>query len=169
MVTTSRRVRRGPLIASGVVIGAGLGGFVDGIVLHQILQWHNMLSAQIPPETVVAIKTNMVWDGVFHAAVSVMTAAGLAMLWRAGGQADVPWSGRTFLGSLVAGWGLFNVVEGLIDHHLLGLHHVNESSENWLAWDLGFLVFGAALLGVGWAMIRAAAGDTVPRGGARTV
>jgi len=33
------------LVASGIYLGAGLGGFVDGIVLHQILQWHHMLTS----------------------------------------------------------------------------------------------------------------------------
>jgi uncharacterized membrane protein len=28
-----------------VWLGIGLGGFVDGIVLHQILQWHHMSTA----------------------------------------------------------------------------------------------------------------------------
>jgi uncharacterized membrane protein len=27
-----------------LLLGIGLGGFFDGIVLHQILQWHHMLS-----------------------------------------------------------------------------------------------------------------------------
>ena len=27
---------------AGILIGIGMGGFVDGIVLHQIAQWHNM-------------------------------------------------------------------------------------------------------------------------------
>jgi uncharacterized membrane protein len=54
-------LQRAPVIAPGLVIGAGLGGFVDGIVFHQILQWHGMLSSRIPPDTVVAIKVNMVW------------------------------------------------------------------------------------------------------------
>ncbi len=27
------------------ILGVGLGGFVDGIVLHQVLQWHHMLSS----------------------------------------------------------------------------------------------------------------------------
>jgi uncharacterized membrane protein len=26
------------------LMGIGLGGFIDGIVLHQILQWHHMLT-----------------------------------------------------------------------------------------------------------------------------
>ena len=157
------RVRYGPLVAAGVLLGAGLGGFVDGIVLHQIAQVHNLLSARIPVTDLVSAKVNMLWDGVFHAGVWLLTAAGLGMLWRAGGRPDVPWSGRTFVGALLAGWGLFNVVEGVIDHQILGLHHVHEYAENPLVWDLAFLAFGAALLGVGWALVRSGKGDAAPR------
>ncbi len=148
------RTRR-PLVAAGILLGAGLGGFVDGILLHQILQWHNMLSAQLPPDTLVRAKVNMYWDGLFHAAVWVMTVVGLALLWAATGRPDVPRSGRTLWGGLLLGWGLFNVIEGIIDHQLLGLHHVREYSSNQLAWDLGFLGLGAALLLSGWALVRA--------------
>ncbi|MCK1539441.1 DUF2243 domain-containing protein, partial [Bradyrhizobium sp. 176] len=31
-------------ISAGVLLGLGLGGFFDGIVFHQLLQWHHMLS-----------------------------------------------------------------------------------------------------------------------------
>ena len=160
----SNDARQGPLIRAGILLGAGLGGFVDGILLHQILQWHNMLSAQLPPNDLVNVKTNMVWDGLFHAGVWVLTAVGLGMLWGAGRRRDVPWSGRTFIGGLLAGWGLFNVVEGVVDHHLLGLHHVNEYSDSLFAWDVGFLAFGAALLLAGWVLIRAGRGETRARG-----
>ena len=152
--STSTRLNRTPLIAAGLLLGAGLGGFIDGIVLHQMLPWHNMLSAQLPPDTLVGAKVNMYWDGVFHAAVWVLTAIGLGMLWSATGRADVPRSGRTLWGGLLLGWGLFNVVEGLIDHHLLGLHHVWEYATNKTAWDLAFLGLGALLLLSGWALIR---------------
>jgi uncharacterized membrane protein len=147
--------RRTPLVAAGILLGAGLGGFVDGIVLHQILQWHNMLSGQLPPDTLVRAKVNMYWDGLFHAAVWVLTAVGLAMLWSATGRAEVPHSGRTLLGGLLLGWGLFNVVEGIIDHEVLGLHHVYEYTPNHLPADLGFLAFGLLLLLSGWALVRA--------------
>jgi uncharacterized membrane protein len=147
--------RRTPLVAAGILLGAGLGGFVDGIVLHQILQWHNMLSGQLPPDTLVRAKVNMYWDGLFHAAVWVLTVVGLAMLWSATGRADVPHSGRTLLGGLLLGWGLFNVVEGIIDHEVLGLHHVYEYTPNHLPADLGFLGFGLLLLLSGWALVRA--------------
>src|SRR5690606_18775693 len=108
-----KATRDGPLVAAGVLLGVGLGGFVDGIALHQILQWHNMLSAIIPPDDLVAMKVNMVWDGLFHALTWTMTAVGLGLLFHAGGREEVPWDGRIFGGALVLGWGLFNFVEGL--------------------------------------------------------
>lgn len=157
-------LRRGPLISAGVMLGAGLGGFVDGISLHQILQLHNMLSARIPPNDLVSAKVNMYWDGLFHAAVWVMTAIGLAILWRAGQRRDVPWSGRTFLGSLVSGWGLFNLIEGVIDHLVLGIHHVYEYTDNHLPWDLAFLASGVVLLLGGWALMRSGCNDALRRG-----
>lgn len=148
-----RQPQRGPLICAGLLMGAGLGGFADGIVLHQILQWHHMLSTRLPPDTLVNIKVNMFWDGIFHAAVWLMTVMGLACLWRAGRRREVPWSGRTFTGSLMAGWGMFNIVEGLIDHHWLRLHHVNEIAAHSTFWDAMFLMLGIALLLGGWLFI----------------
>ena len=156
--------RRSPLIAAGVLMGAGLGGFVDGITFHQILQWHNMLSAKIPPNDLVSAKINMYWDGLFHAAVWTLTVMGLFLLWRAGQRRDVPWSGRTFLGALSLGWGLFNVVEGTLDHQLLGIHHVFEYTTNKLPWDISYLVFGVVMLVVGSILIRIGNGDVEPRG-----
>lgn len=144
----------GPLVAAGLVLGVGLGGFVDGIVLHQILQWHSMLSSVVPPTDLIAMKYNMVWDGFFHAMAWTMCAIGVGLLFRAGGRADVPWSGPIFAGSLVGGWGLFNFVEGLIDHQLLGLHHVHPG-DGQLAWDLGFVCLGGiGLMLAGYALAR---------------
>lgn len=145
-----------PLIAAGLLLGAGLGGFFDGIVFHQLLQWHNMLSARIPPVDLLGAKLNMFWDGVFHAAVWLVTVAGLVLLFRAGQPPRAVWSGRTLLGSGLMGWGAFNLVEGLVDHHLLQLHHVHEDSLNPLPADLAFLASGVVLLLVGWLLVRSA-------------
>jgi len=41
------------------------------------------------------------------------------------------------------------LVEGLVDHHLLGVHHVRDDLGAPLGWDLGFLAFGALLVVVG--------------------
>ena len=115
-----------PLIAAGTLLGMGLGGFVDGILFHQILQLHSMLSARLPQDVLINVKISMVWDGLFHAFTWMMTVAGLAMLWHVGKRKDVPWNGKVMWGGLLLGWGIFNLVEGLIDHHFLGVHHVVE-------------------------------------------
>ncbi|MBD0303134.1 MAG: DUF2243 domain-containing protein, partial [Tolypothrix sp. T3-bin4] len=97
MVTHSETSnRQSPLITAGIVLGIGLGGFFDGIVLHQILQWHHMLSNVRPLTTISNIDLNMVWDGLFHALDWVMTVIGIVLLWRAGGRDDVRWSSKTF-------------------------------------------------------------------------
>ena len=159
----NKATHQGALISAGILLGTGLGGFVDGIVLHQILQWHNMLSSVRPPVDLIAMKYNMVWDGLFHAFTWFMTVAGLARLWSAGKRPDVPWSTRTFVGSLSLGWGLFNFIEGLFDHQIMGIHHVHPG-EAQLAWDLGFLALGLVQIAIGLALTRAGREDTTARG-----
>jgi uncharacterized membrane protein len=145
-----------PLTGAGLLLGAGMGGFVDGIVFHQILQWHNMLSGWLPPTNLVDAKANMFFDGLFHAGVWLLTAAGLWRLWAAARRPEMPGSARLFLGSGLAGWGLFNVVEGLVDHLVLGVHHVNEYAPDPLGWDLAFLASGVLFIALGWLLGRRA-------------
>lgn len=147
---------RGPLVAAATMLGIGLGGFLDGILLHQILQWHNMLSSKYAPTDIIALKYNMVSDGFFHAFTWLMTVVGLILLWRAAQDPSVPKRTPTFVGSLIWGWGMFNLVEGIIDHQVLGIHHVHPGV-NELAWDLGFLALGAVQIVIGRAVIRAGA------------
>jgi uncharacterized membrane protein len=150
----NKRTNYRPLILAGSVLGMGLGGFFDGSVLHQSVQWHHLITVAFPPTSLENLELNTFWDGLFHAATWVLVIGGLALLWRAGQRADTPWSTRTLIGSLLMGWGLFNLVEGIIDHHLLKLHHVRPGP-NQLAWDLGFLAWGAAMLIGGWLLARA--------------
>ena len=150
--------RSGPIVTAALLLGVGLGGFVDGILLHQILQWHGMLSSVVSTSDLVGAKYNMVWDGVFHALTWATTLAGVILLFRAGSLRNVPWSGRLLAGGMLAGWGLFNLVEGLIDHQLLGIHHVHPG-EHQLAWDLGFLgIGGVGLIALGYAIGRGGGG-----------
>ena len=135
------RRRVGPVAAAGVVLGIGLGGFADGIVLHQLLQWHNMFSSVTPPDDLVAMKFNMIWDGMFHLLTWSACIAGIVMLFRAGRRADAVWSTRLLVGSMLAGWGLFNLSEGILDHLILGIHHVHPGADQ-LAWDIGFVTIG---------------------------
>ena len=168
-------VNRRPLVAAGLLLGVGMGGFVDGILFHQILQWHNMLSTRYPTAGSVPltdqdvstlrrnVEVNMFWDGLFHAFTWGMNLLGLHMLFTAGRRPDVPWSRRTLVGSMLLGWGLFNLVEGVIDHHILHVHHVREDL-GVSAWDYGFLASGVVLMALGWLLMRAGRGDATPRG-----
>jgi uncharacterized membrane protein len=158
-----KATHQGAIISAGMLLGIGLGGFIDGILLHQLLQWHNMLSGVRPPTNLVDMKYNMVWDGVFHVFTWLMAALGVWRLWVAGASPDTPWSARSFTGSLFLGWGLFNFVEGLIDHQILGVHHVHPGRDQ-LAWDLGFLALGWIQMVAGSALIRAGRGDSAPAG-----
>lgn len=146
------------LTQAGILLGMGLGAFIDGIVLHQILQWHHMLSdtRKYPTNTVAGLEMNTLADGLFHAAAYVLTIAGLLMLWQLLSQRPGPWSTRGFAGLLLMGWGVFNVVEGVIDHHLLQIHHVRDDVTNPALWDLGFLILSGLVLLVGWMMFKSA-------------
>jgi uncharacterized membrane protein len=142
-----------PRVTAGIVLGVGLGGFIDGIVLHQIAQWHNMGSAVLPPTSMDAMSQNMVWDGLFHAATWIVTVIGVYML-RTGDPRDRATTATVFTGQLLFGWGAFNLVEGVVDHHLLNLHHVRDLPVHVPLYDWAFLaVGGIGLLAIGWLLM----------------
>lgn len=143
------------IAAPATLLGVGLGGFVDGIVLHQILQWHHMLTAidDYPATTVAGLEVNTLWDGVFHMLSYVCVAIGLFWVWARARRGGEVWTWRHLLGWLFVGWGIFNLVEGVIDHHILQLHHVR-SGPNELAYDLGFLAIGLILAVAGWVLAK---------------
>ena len=146
--------------APSFILGLGLGGFVDGIVLHQILQWHHMLTGEgggEPMDTVAGLEINTLVDGFFHAATWILVAVATGLMVRAWQRGDLapPW--RAHVGLLLAGWGAFNLMEGLIDHQLLGLHHVRDDLGAPLGWDLAFLASGVLLIVVGAALARSVA------------
>lgn len=141
-----------PLRTAGILLGIGLGGFVDGILLHQVFQFHNMLSAQYLPDTLANEQINMFWDGMFHVVTWLVTAVGLWQLWRVAQRGSSPLQSNIFVGSMILGWGLFNLVEGIIDHQILGLHNVVQRAAPGaqLFWDMTFLVVGGlGFIGLG--------------------
>ena len=143
-----------PTRVPSFLLGLGLGGFVDGIVLHEILQWHHIVSnvEAYPTDTIAGLEVNVAADGFFHVVTWLLVMAGTTMTvvsWRRGRLAP-NWSFH--FGLLLCGWGVFNVVEGLIDHQILQVHHVRDDLGGPLAWDLGFLVFGLILVAGGWAL-----------------
>ena len=145
-----------PSRGAGLLYGLGLGGFVDGIVLHQVLQWHHMVSATEgnPTDTVAGLEVNTMADGFFHIATWFLVVGATVVTiaqWRQGRLAP---SWGFHLGLVLVGWGLFNLVEGLVDHQLLGVHHVRDDLGGPLSWDLGFLASGVLLIVVGWLVHR---------------
>jgi uncharacterized membrane protein len=145
-------------VAPGLLMGIGLGGFVDGILLHQILQWHHMLTStgDYPSNTIAGLEANTLADGFFHLATWLFVVVGMVAMvtaWQRGNLAP-PW--RRHIALLLIGWGAFNVVEGLIDHQLLNIHHVRDDLGGPMGWDVGFLAFGGALLLVGLLVSRSA-------------
>ena len=159
------------IVLPGVLLGVGLGGFVDGILLHQILQWHHMLSSSAtanidignyPVTTVHGLAMNTVWDGIFHTITWLSVLAGLGILYaRVTHSRSRVWSSRVLWGWVLAGWGIFNVVEGVLDHHILGIHHVISGPYQNAA-DLGFLGLGAVLILGGWLLQRASGPVDLP-------
>jgi uncharacterized membrane protein len=148
-------------MAGGILLGMGLAGFFDGIVLHQLLQWHHMVSNthRYPATTVAGLKANVLGDGLFHVLAFCLTLAGMYFLWNAIRPPVSPWSTTLFIGLLLTGWGVFNLVEGVIDHHILKIHHVRQNTDHTLAWDLGFLALNAVVAGAGLMLIRRGAAE----------
>lgn len=135
-----------PLVSASMVLGIGIGGFADGIIFHQILQWHEMLSNKFPPKTLIQKSMNMFWDGIFHLFTLLATIVGIYLLWRLFKKNNINKSGYLLTGGMLAGWGLFNFIEGIINHHILRIHNVRELVANKDLWNYGFLLFGFFLL-----------------------
>lgn len=147
---TAARTR--PSRLAGFLYGVGLGGFVDGIVLHQIFQWHHMLShtPDHPVTTVAGLEVNTLADGFFHLAMWLLVLAASISTIRAWRQGRLAPNWSFHFGLVLLGWGTFNIVEGLIDHHILQVHHVRDDLGGPLSWDIGFLLVSVLLIGAGW-------------------
>ena len=148
-------MRRHSITTAGIILGLGLGGFFDGIVLHQVFQLHHMLTATSPPTNLGSPELNTLWDGLCHAATYVFTVTGIFLLWRSARTTGSLPPTSALIGALLMGWGTFNLVEGIVDHHLLGIHHVLDSLPPGPArLALALLTFGAALLLTGYTLVR---------------
>ncbi|WP_211102927.1 DUF2243 domain-containing protein [Azospirillum sp. B21] len=159
-------VRRGPgrtLLLGGFSLGFALGGFFDGILLHQILQWHHLLSGIADP-AFADIGVQILADGLFHALMYVIAAVGLWLLWHGRrGVAEV--GGRRLMGWALVGFGVWHMLDGLMSHWLLGLHRIRMDVDNKLFWDLlWFFAFGVAAVAAGWWLTRSGTGHTGDRG-----
>ena len=141
------RGRMAPRISAGAAVtGFALGGFFDGILLHQILRWHHLTSRYD-----LDMEEHVFWDGVFSLAVWLVLVGGLVLLWRElAGQRDLLDPAR-LVGSALVGWGLFHLVDQALFHLALGAHHIRDGGSAAL-YDWGFAAIGVALIAAGWVL-----------------
>ena len=93
-----------------MLLGLGLGAFFEGVLMHPI-------------------------GGAFYMAMWAVSVGGIALLWTAVRGPGPLLSGRGFVGFFLIGWGVFNMLEGLLRHDL---------AKEWLIFASGL---GFALLG----------------------
>lgn len=140
MTTNTRR----KLINTGsFIFGFGFLGALDGIIFHQLLQWHSVYMATDRPGQIMS-------DGIFHFAVTITLIVGGVLLWLAGNPSNLSKGVRLLIGWFLIGGGVFNLVEGIINHHLLQIHRVKPGDPNALAYDLAFLASGLLLFIIGY-------------------
>ena len=135
-----------------VLTGFGLGAFLDGIVLHQVLQWHHLVSAYRLPDDLEALEANTFWDGVFHLAAWTVVLVGLAWTMRSRSRLrPVPWP--RLVGALLVGWGAFNITDQVVFHLVLEAHHIR-TVEDYQIYDWGYTALGVVLIAVGLRLAR---------------
>jgi uncharacterized membrane protein len=149
----------------GALVGVALGGFFDGILLHQILQWHHLFSLV---ERAGGLAAQVMWDGVFHLGMYAAAGVGVWLLWRGRAALARPGAGRRLAGWALVGFGGWHVADAIVSHWLLGIHRIRDASPTPLVWDLAwFAVFGLAFVAAGvWMLRRPADGGGGARRGA---
>lgn len=137
---------------SGYALGLSIGGFFDGILLHQILQWHHLLSGVGNP-AFDDIRLHILADGLFHLLMYVIGALGFALLFRARRELSQPRSGKLLIANGIIGFGLWHILDAVVAHWVTGVHRIKMDSEVPLLWDMiWFVAFGLIPLAIGWMM-----------------
>ena len=147
---------------AAILLGFALGGFFDGILLHQILQWHHLLSGIDGRASDLGFQ--ILADGFFHLAMYAVALAGLFLLLR--GRRHLAGVRRSWLAAhALLGFGVWHALDAVLVHWLLGWHRIRMDTSVPLLWDLAWLlVFGLAFLAAGWWLLRRPPGP--PRGAA---
>ena len=131
----------------GVLVGIGIAGTLDEVVLHQLLGWHHFYDRSTP-------SVGLLSDGLFHILSTVLLVIGVIQLVeRRRTTSDSP---RLALAGILLGAGGFNLYDGTIQHKLLGLHQVRAGVPNNLPYDLAFLAIAATVTLAGALLLRRA-------------
>jgi uncharacterized membrane protein len=145
--------------AAGVT-GFALGGFFDGILLHQVLQWHHFLSL-VPGEALRDLRVQVLADGWFHVAVYVLALLGLFLLWRVRRDLAAQGMRRPVLAAVLLGFVAWQVTDVVLFHWVIGIHRIRVDVPAPLLWDLGWLaVVGGVPLVAALLLRRNGSGNT---------
>lgn len=154
---------------SAFLLGVAMSGFFDGILLHQVLQWHHLLSL-VPGQALQDPRVQVFADGLFHVLMYLVALVGMTLIWRARAGTGGPASRRVQLGSFIAGFGAWNIVDVVFFHSVLHIHNIRLDVPNPLVCDAGWLmVFGAAPLLIGVLVLSRGDGPSDRRGMAATL
>lgn len=149
--------RRARPLWPALLIGVGLAGTLDEIVLHQLLHWHHLYDR-------AGRDAGLVSDGLFHLASTVLLVIGMVgaltanagELWNGRRSSALVGDRRRFWGGVLVGLGGFNLYDATIQHKVLRLHQVRPAAENWLPYDLSFAGVAVAVLLAGVLLLRSA-------------
>jgi uncharacterized membrane protein len=153
----SERRSRPPVIGAAI-LGFAFGAFFDGILLHQVLEWHHFLSL-VPGKD---LRTQILADGLFHLATYGVAALGLVLLWRKG---NMHARDRLVLAWAVLGFSIWQFSDVVLVHWLVGIHRIRVGVPDPTLWDVGWLaVFGIPSLIIGvWLLRSPDRSDRSPR------
>ena len=151
------------LTRAGILLGFAFAGFFDGILLHQVLQWHHLLSL-VDAEAVRDIRVQILADGLFHILMYAIAAVGLWLLWRGRRGFENPGLDTRVLAACLLGFSAWQFVDVVFFHWILQIHRIRVGVPNPLFYDLGWLaVFGVPTLALGlWLRGRAGSGPGAP-------
>src|SRR3712207_3587742 len=125
------------LLVATAVIGVGLGGVFDGILLYPVLPLDHLLSL-VPGGALRDPAAQILADGLFHVLMYVVTAAGLWLLlrWRDVLRGS---SWRDVVAGALVGFGIWNVIDVGFFHWILGIHRIRVDVPDPMLYDLSWL------------------------------
>ena len=129
----------------GVLVGIGIAGTLDEVILHQLLRWHHFYDRSTP-------SVGLISDGLFHILSTALLVIGVIQLVER--RRTTPDPPRIALAGILLGAGGFNLYDGTIQHKLLGLHQVRAGAPDNLPYDLAFLTIAATLTVAGALLLR---------------
>jgi uncharacterized membrane protein len=133
------------LLWPAVLVGVGVAGSLDEIVLHQLLRWHHFYDRG-------SQAAGLITDGIFHLGSTAALVIGLVLLVQRWRTARGPL--RQSVAGVLVGAGGFNLYDGIIQHKLLRLHQVRAGASNNLPYDLVFIGVAAVVLLAGLLLLR---------------